>query len=240
MGTGLAAHPHRCRQYFKSTVVAWGAEPLKVRSPRTSIARVPPVGESQVCGPSLSPADVLDEPEWGVACGWSTGVREVATLFALTQNPCQKWEALGYGKAVLLYQRTQQVLQAARLLPAHRRLPHQAFLSGLWWKLLSLQPLRLLACNRLCKMDGQAQARLLYWHWWIRFETAMTSDDWEGAISLLVSNLHCPDQELLVLPQSCVAGQPIVLEEAQALLLKNFRVGEGAQSACAQWLTEMA
>ena len=34
---------------------------------------------------------------------------------------------------------------------------------------------------------------------WIRFETAMTSEDWEGAISLLVSNLHCADQELLVL-----------------------------------------
>ena len=61
------------------------------------------------------------------------------------RNPCQKWEDLGYGKATLLYQRTQQVLKAARLLPAHRRLPHQAFLSGLWWKLLSLQPLRLLA-----------------------------------------------------------------------------------------------
>ena len=105
----------------------------------------PPVGESQVYGPSLSPADVLDEQEWGVAYGWSTGVHEVATLFALTQTPCQKWEALGYGKAALLYQRTQHVLQAARLLPAHRRLPHQAFLSGLWWKLLSLQPLRLLA-----------------------------------------------------------------------------------------------
>ena len=61
-------------------------------------------------------------------------------------SPCQKWEALGYGKATLPYQRTQHVLQAARLLPAHRRLPHPAFLSGLWWKLLSLQPLRLLAC----------------------------------------------------------------------------------------------
>ena len=73
------------------------------------------------------------------------GVHEVATLFALTQNPCQKWEDLGYGKAALIYQRTQQVLKAARLLPAHQRLPHQAFLSGLWWKLLSLQPLRLLA-----------------------------------------------------------------------------------------------
>ena len=72
-------------------------------------------------------------------------MHEVATLFALTQSPCQKWEALGYGKATLLYQRTQHVLQAARLLPAHRRLPHPAFLSGLWWKLLSLQPLRLLA-----------------------------------------------------------------------------------------------
>ena len=44
-----------------------------------------------------------------------------------------------------MYQRTQQVLKAARLLPAHRRLPRKAFLSGLWWKLLSLQPLQLVA-----------------------------------------------------------------------------------------------
>ena len=342
----------------------------------------PPVGESQVYGPSLSPADVLNDQEWGVAYGWSTGVHEVATLFALTHNPCQKWEDLGYGKAALLYQRTQHVLKAARLLPAHRRLPHQAFLSGLWWKLLSLQPLRLIAylpvlgCLRPAKQEdpthftvngfsagsytgavialairclwpaSQLTARLgaiampksvlaalvataepdrrnyylvhaaedclcdwkptdneldmlqrslhityvadsarwmgkhkhCYWHWlqcqlptgkvsltdlklthpdvvprrdriaapmrlasWVRFETAMTSDDWEGAISLLVSNLHRPDQELLVLLQSCVAGQQIAsMEEAQALLLKNFRVGKGNPSACAQWLTEMA
>ena len=56
-----------------------------------------------------------------------------------------------------------------------------------------------------------------------------------------MSNLHRPDQELLVLLQSCVAGQQIdSMEEARALLLKNFRVGRGNQSACAQWLTEMA
>ena len=76
---------------------------------------------------------------------------------------------------------------------------------------------------------------------WIRFETVMTSDDWEGAISLLVSNLHRSDQELLVLLQRCVAGQQIdSMEEAHALLLKNFRVGRGNLNACAQWLTEMA
>ena len=56
-----------------------------------------------------------------------------------------------------------------------------------------------------------------------------------------MSNLHRPDQELLVLLQSCVAGQQIdSMEEAHALLLKNFRIGRGNQSACAQWLTEMA
>ena len=76
----------------------------------------PPVGESQVYGPSLSPADVTKEQEYGVAYGCSTGVHEVATLFSLTQNPCRKWEDLGYGKAALLYQRTQHVLKAARLL----------------------------------------------------------------------------------------------------------------------------
>ena len=88
---------------------------------------------------------VVKDKSFAVASGCSTGVHEVATLFSLTQDPCQKWEALGLGKAALLYQRTQQVLKAARLLPAHRRLPHKAFLSGLWWKLLSLQPLQLVA-----------------------------------------------------------------------------------------------
>ena len=76
---------------------------------------------------------------------------------------------------------------------------------------------------------------------WIRFETLMTSEDWEGAISMLVSNLHRSDKELLRLLQMCVAGQQIAsMEEAQALPLKNFRVGKDKQSACAQWLTEMA
>ena len=55
-----------------------------------------------------------------------TGVHGVTTLFSLTQDPCQKWESLGLGKATQMYQRTQQVLKAARLLPAHRRLPHKA------------------------------------------------------------------------------------------------------------------
>ena len=122
-----------------------GGEALEGDVPPHFHCMCPPVGESQVYGPSLSPADVTKEQEYGVAYGCSTGVHEVATLFVLTQNPCQKWEDLGYGKAALLYQRTQHVLKAARLLPAHRRLPHQAFLSGLWWKLLSLQPLRLIA-----------------------------------------------------------------------------------------------
>ena len=66
----------------------------------------------------------------------------------------------------------------------------------------------------------------------------MTSEDWEGAICLLVSNLHQPDKKLLQLLQNCVAGQQIASMEA--LLLKNFGVGEEKPSACAQWLTEMA
>ena len=101
----------------------------------------PPVGESQVYGPSLSPADVAQDDHVPVAAGCTTGIHEIATLFSHTQDPCHRWEEIGFGKAALLYQRTQQVLKAARLLPAHRRLPHKAFLSG-----LSLQPLQLIAC----------------------------------------------------------------------------------------------
>ena len=134
-------------------------------SPHTSIACVRLWGKVKSTG-RPSPPNVLKDQEWGVAYGWSTGIHEVATLFALTQNPCQKWEDLGYGKAALLYQRTQHVLKAARLLPAHRRLPHQAFLSGLWWKLLSLQPLRLIAEQRLGKIADSSvlsNCRPLLW-----------------------------------------------------------------------------
>ena len=66
---------------------------------------------------------------------------------------------------------------------------------------------------------------------WVRFETLMASDDWEGAISMLVSNLHQPDKELLRLLQLCVSEQKIAsMEEAQALLLRNCRVDKDNQS----------
>ena len=105
----------------------------------------PSVSESQVYGPSLSPADVAKEQKTEVAAGYTTGIHEIVTLFSHIQDPCERWELLGFGKAAVLYRRTQIVLNAARLLPAHRRLPHKAFLSGLWWKLLSIQPMQLLA-----------------------------------------------------------------------------------------------
>ena len=109
----------------------------------------PQVGDSQVYGPSLSPADVVQKERTEVAAGSTTGIHEVATLFSHIQDPCKRWERLGFGKAAVLYRRTQIVLNAARLLPAHRRLPHKAFLSGLWWKLLSIQPMQLLAVRLL-------------------------------------------------------------------------------------------
>ena len=62
-----------------------------------------------------------------------------------------------------------------------------------------------------------------------------------GPIGMLVSNLHRSDQELLSLLKMCVAGQTITsMEEAQALLLRNFRVGKDNDSECANWLTAMA
>ena len=63
----------------------------------------------------------------------------------LTVQPCMRWQELGFGRASILYRRT-QIIEAARLLPAHRRLPHATFLNGLWWKLLALQPERIVAC----------------------------------------------------------------------------------------------
>ena len=55
----------------------------------------------------------------------------------------------------------------------------------------------------------------------------MASADWAGAIGMLVSNIHKSDQELLHLLQLCVPEQKITsMDEAQALLLRNFRVGK--------------
>ena len=55
---------------------------------------------------------------------------------------------------------------------------------------------------------------------------------------MLVSNIHRSDQALLHLLQVCVPGQEITsMEEAQALLLRNFQVGKDENSACANWLT---
>ena len=59
-------------------------------------------------------------------------------------------------RASLLYRRTQITLEAARLLPAHRRLPHVTFLNGLWWKLLALQPERILACLPLLQQSSRS------------------------------------------------------------------------------------
>ena len=81
-----------------------------------------------------------------MAAGHTTSLHELAMLMSLTTNPCERWETLGFGRSTTLYRRVQVTLEAARLLPAHRRLPHTSFLSGLWWKLLSVQPARILMC----------------------------------------------------------------------------------------------
>ena len=52
-------------------------------------------------------------------------------------------------------------LEAARLLPAHRRLPHVTFLNGLWWKLLAQHSRSvLLRASRICSYVAVASARL--------------------------------------------------------------------------------
>ena len=75
---------------------------------------------------------------------------------------------------------------------------------------------------------------------WIRFETVMNQQDWRTAIELLVPQIHLPDTELLHLLRSCVPEQGISsMAEAQAILLRNFRVGGSKPDACAKWLTEV-
>ena len=106
----------------------------------------PRVHGTCVYGPSLAPVDRPGEKITGVAAGATTCLHELAMLMSLTIQPCARWQEIGFGRASLLYRRTQIMLEAARLSPAHRRLPHVTFLNGLWWKLLALQPERILAC----------------------------------------------------------------------------------------------
>ena len=100
----------------------------------------PRVDGTCVYGPSLAPVDRPGEKITAVAAGATTCLHELAMLISLTVQPCMRWQELGFGRASILYRRTQIMLEAARLLPAHRRLPHVTFLNGLWWKLLALQP----------------------------------------------------------------------------------------------------
>ena len=76
---------------------------------------------------------------------------------------------------------------------------------------------------------------------WVRFETVMDRHQWSTAIALLVPSIHLPDDALLVLLNQCVPDQGITsMEEAQALLLRNFRVGGAQESECTKWLTAVA
>ena len=104
----------------------------------------PRVNGTCIYGPSLAPADRYSGQVTEAAAGHTTSLHELAMLMAYTTDPCECWEELAYGRTATLYRRTQVVLQASRQLPAHRRVPHAAFLSGLWWKLLSFQPARIL------------------------------------------------------------------------------------------------
>ena len=116
----------------------------------------PRVNGTCVYGPSLAPADRYSGQITEVAAGHTSSLHELATLMSNTTDPCECWEALGYGCATTLYRRTQIVLEASRQVPAHRRVPHAAFLSGLWWKLLSFQPARILMCLPFLERIGNS------------------------------------------------------------------------------------
>ena len=121
----------------------------------------PRVDGTCVYGPSLAPVDRPGEKITGVAAGATTCLHELAMLMSLTVQPCMRWQELGFGRASILYRRTQIMLEAARLLPAHRRLPHVTFLNGLWWKLLAQHSRSvLLRASRICSYVAVASARL--------------------------------------------------------------------------------
>ena len=143
-----------------------------------------------VYGPSLAPADRYSEQLTEVA---ATSLHELAMLMSYTADPCECWEKLGYGRAAILYRRTQVVLEASRQLPAHRRVPHAAFLCGLWWKLLSVQPARILMClPYLSHVGNGTNAEGLYAPSMFHVE-GFSAGSYTGAIIVLALRVLFPE-----------------------------------------------
>ena len=67
----------------------------------------PRVDGACVYGPSLAPVDRPGEKITGVAAGATTCLHELAMLISLTVQPCKRWQELGFGRASILYRRTQ-------------------------------------------------------------------------------------------------------------------------------------
>ena len=84
-------------------------------------------------------AGAVKDKSFAVASGCFRGVHELATLFRSRKTLVRNGKPqVGQGSSTHTTS-----AEGSLPLPAHRRLPHKAFLSGLWWKLLLLQPLQL-------------------------------------------------------------------------------------------------
>ena len=153
----------------------------------------PRVDGTCVYGPSLTPVDRPGETVTGVAAGSTTSLHELTMLMALTSQPCERWQELGFGRAALFYRRTQITLEAARLLPAHRRLPHATVLNGLWWKLLAAQPERILTrLPHLRQSCHNTSAEGLYFPREFRIE-GFSAGSYTGAVLFLALRTLFPD-----------------------------------------------
>ena len=117
--------------------------PASLVSRRSFPASLVLPGASRAVGP---PPWCLWAVQNGPFTGHTSSLHELAIPMSYTTDPCECWQTLGCGRAATLYRKRQIVLQASRQVPAHRRVPHAAFLSGLWWKLLSFQPEPVLKC----------------------------------------------------------------------------------------------
>ena len=86
----------------------------------------PRVNGTCVYGPSLTPADRYSGQVTEVAAGHTTSLHELAVLMSHTTDPCERWEALGYGRTATLYRRTQVIWRppgSCQHIAAHPMLP---------------------------------------------------------------------------------------------------------------------
>ena len=118
-----------------------GNGPLKLkRKPHLTVGHRLVDGATQVYGPSLSPEDKYTTNLAFSALGDKAATHEITMLMLRTQKFAAKWAIVTGIPAVLILHRNILVLRAAKIIPAHRKLPQPEYMAGIYWQMVTLAP----------------------------------------------------------------------------------------------------